>query len=482
MAKFVMRTELDVNELKEVDEFKSLIPYNNQYDELKKSVKENGFLFPIIVNKNKEVIDGYTRLRVARELGISKIPVEVYETSGREEELEMILNLNIRRRQLTKDEIIMLIDKIHEMKKKFRSNPMNRQIIETDDYIIVGDKKIPKLTNIFPNISPKPEVGRQMYLFEFGKPGSSNNSTSDDQNCIRGDSISTTSTEQNSNLTIPTERNSDAPGTIPLAQDETNCIRGDSNSLIQDDKNCITPDSISTTSAETNSISVPPPGSEISKSPSIRQESREIKEELEKLLPDIDVNEQTVEKYLRVKSEAPWLINYIGDEKKGKIGIVKAYEIYRLLKKKNLLDLDKRLPEDELTVLVTDKYGRKVLERDDLLRKVLDKEMTVSDAINEIKGSERGSGTVRKNGFDKIVDDLINKGYAELPFVILLTEINGKCYVINEEALSELDKREELSEFLLKNGIMVKTDNGNGYKIKNEMLKGCSGRNKLYYL
>lgn len=442
MAKFVMRTELDVNELKEVDEFKSLIPYNNQYDELKKSVKENGFLFPIIVNKNKEVIDGYTRLRVARELGISKIPVEVYETSGREEELEMILNLNIRRRQLTKDEIIMLIDKVHEMKKKFRSNPMNRQIIETDDYIIVGDKKIPKLTNIFPNTSPKPEVGRQMYLFEFGKPGSSNNSTSDDQNCIRGDSIS----------------------------------------LICDDKNCITPDSISTTSAEINSISVPPPGSEISKSPSIRQESREIKEELEKLLPDIDVNEQTVEKYLRVKSEAPWLINYIGDEKKGKIGIVKAYEIYRLLKKKNLLDLDKRLPEDELTVLVTDKYGRKVLERDDLLRKVLDKEMTVSDAINEIKGSERGSGTVRKNGFDKIVDDLINKGYAELPFGILLTEINGKCYVINEEALSELDKREELSEFLLKNGIMVKTDNGNGYKIKYETLKGCSGRDKLYYL
>jgi len=150
MAKFVVRTELDMNELKEVDEFKSLIPNNNQYDELKKSVKENGFLFPIIVNKNKEVIDGYTRLRVARELGISKIPVEVYETSGREEELEMILNLNIRRRQLTKDEIIMLIDKVHEMKKKFRSNPMNRQIIETDDYIIIGDKKIPKLTNIFP--------------------------------------------------------------------------------------------------------------------------------------------------------------------------------------------------------------------------------------------------------------------------------------------------------------------------------------------
>jgi len=418
MVKFIERTELDINEIKEVDEFKSLIPYNNQYDELKKSVKENGFLFPIIVNKDKEVIDGYTRLRVARELGVSRIPVEIYETNGREEELEMILSLNIRRRQLTKDEIIMLIDKVHEMKKKFGSSSVNRKIVVTDDYIVIGDKKIPKLTNIFPNAGPNPEVGRQRYLFDFSGAGSSNNSTSGGRNCI-----------------------------------------------------C--PDTILTTSTETNSTTEPPPGSDMSKTPSIRQESREIKEELKKLVPDIDINEQTVDKYLHVKSEAPWLINYIGDKDKGKIGIEKAYDIYRLLKKKNLLDLDKRVPENELSKLITDKYGRKVLERDDLLQKVLNKEMTVDDAVNEIKGEGKGSGTVRKTDFGKVLEDLINKGYSELPFGILLAEINGKCYAINKEALSELRKREELSEFLLKNGIIVKGDNENEFEIRYEMLKGC---------
>jgi hypothetical protein len=433
MVKFIERTELDINEVKEVDEFKSLIPYNNQYDELKKSVKENGFLFPIIVNKNKEVIDGYTRLRVARELGVSRIPVEIYETNGREEELEMILSLNIRRRQLTKDEIIMLIDKVHEMKKKFGSSSVNRKIVVTDDYIVIGDKKIPKLTNIFPNAGPNSEVGRQRYLFDFSGAGSSNNSTSGGRNCICPDTIS----------------------------------------LNQDDKNCICPDTISTTSTEINSTTEPPPGSDIPKTPSIRQESREIKEELKKLVPDIDINEQTVDKYLHIKSEAPWLINYIGDKDKGKIGIEKAYDIYRSLKKKNLLDLNKRVPENELSKLITDKYGRKVLERDDLLQKVLNKEMTVDDAVNEIRGEGRGSGTVRKTDFGKVLEDLINKGYAELPFGILLVEINGKCYVINKEALSELHKREELSEFLLKNGIIVKGDNGNDFKIKHEMLKGC---------
>jgi len=444
MVKFVMRAELDVNELKEVDEFKSLIPNNNQYEELKKSVKENGFLFPIIVNKNKEVIDGYTRLRVAKELGVPKIPVEVYETDGREEELEMILNLNIRRRQLTKDEIIMLIDKVREMKKKFRNNPTNRQITVTDDYIIIGDKKIPKLTNIFSNAGPNPEVGKRKYLFDFGKPGSSNNSTPD---------------ERNNNLTTTTERVSGSPDTI---------------SLSPSDQNCICPDSISTTSAETNSTAEPAPGSDIQKTPSVRQESREIKEELKKIVPDIDINEQTIEKYLHVKNEAPWLVNYIGDKEKGKIGIEKAYDIYRLLKKKNLLDLDKRLPENELSKLITDKYGRKVLERDDLLQKVINKEMTVDEAVNEIKDAERGSGSVRKTEFGKVVEDLINKGYAELPFGISLAEINGKCYAINKEALSELDKREELSEFLLKNGIIVR-DNENGFRIRYETLRGCSG-------
>ena len=458
MAKFVMRAELDVNELKEVDEFKSLIPSNNQYEELKKSIKENGFLFPIIINKNKEVIDGYTRLRVAKELGISKIPVEVYETNGREEELEMILDLNIWRRHLSKDEIIMLIDKVREMKKKFRNSSTNRQIIVTDDYIIIGDKKIPKLANIFTNADPNPEVGKQKYLFDFGKPGSGNNSTPD---------------EQNSNLTTQTERVSGSPGSISLTRDNQNCIRGDSISLSSGDQNCITPDSISTTSDEINSATEPAPGSDMSETPSVRHESREIKEELKKLMPGIDINEQTIEKYLHVKNEAPWLVNYIGDEKKGKIGIAKAYDIYRLLKKKNLLDLDKRLPENELSKLITDKYGRKVLERDDLLQKVINKEMTVDEAVNEIKNTERGSGSVRKTEFGKVVEDLINKGYAELPFEILLTEINGKCYAINKEALSELDKREELSEFLIKNGIIVR--DGNGFRIRYETLKGCSG-------
>jgi len=135
---------------------------------------------------------------------------------------------------------------------------------------------------------------------------------------------------------------------------------------------------------------------------STRQESTEIKEELKRLAPDVQINEDTIRRYLQVKKETPWLIQYIGDEKKGKIGIRKAYDIYRLLKEKNLLDLDKRIPKPELSKLVTDKDGKKVLERDDLLQLILDHKMAVSQAINEMKTklqrSKKKSGAKAEEG------------------------------------------------------------------------------------
>ena len=287
MARFVARTKLNINDIKEVEEYKALIPENNQYEELKRAIKDQGFLFPVIVNKNGELLDGYTRLKIARELGITEIPAEVYETGGREEELDIIASLNLKRRHLTKDELVLLIDKIHEMKKRLKKD----------------------------NI--------------------------DEQNAITGDRI------------------------LPVDTDKI----------------------------------------------STKQESREIKEELKRLVPDVQINEETIRKYLQIKKEAPWLVQYIGDEKKGKIGIKKAYDIYLLLKEKNLLDLDKRIPKPELSKLVTDKDGRKVLERDDLLQLILDHKMAVSQAINKIKTEEKLQRSKKKSRVkDEDLDETEDEG------------------------------------------------------------------------
>jgi len=298
MAKFIAIIKVSIDNIKEVPEYKELIPENNSYEELKKSIQQLGFLDPITVNKNYEILDGYTRYRIAKELGIKEIPVEIYETSGREEELDIIASFNLKRRHLSKDEIIALIDKIAEKKKALKT-----QITEK---------------------------------FEEQK-----NEIKDEQNAMINHRI------------------------LP---------------------------------ADTDKIST-------------KQESREIKEELERLAPNVQINEDTIRQYLQVKKEVPWLVQYIGDKKNGKIGIRIAYDIYRLLKEKNLLDLDKRIPKPELSSLITDKYGRKVLERDDLLQLILDHKMAVSQAINKIRTEEKLQRSKKKSTVeDKDLNETKDEG------------------------------------------------------------------------
>jgi ParB-like chromosome segregation protein Spo0J len=289
MARLITITKVSIDDIKEVPEYKELLPENNSYEEIKESIQQFGFLVPITVNNNYEILDGYTRYKIAKELGIKEIPVEIYETSGREEELDMIASFNLKRRHLSKDEIVALIDKIAEKKKALKT-----QITEK---------------------------------FKEQK-----NEIKDEQNATRGCSILSADT-----------------------------------------------DKISTT-----------------------QESREIKEELKRLAPNVQINEETIRQYLQIKKEVPWLVQYIGDKKNGKIGITKAYDIYRLLKEKNLLDLDKRLPKSELSSLITDKYGKKVLESDDLLQQILDHKIAVSQAINKLKMEKKASKSKKKSNAEEI--------------------------------------------------------------------------------
>jgi ParB-like chromosome segregation protein Spo0J len=53
-------------------EYGSLVPEQSpeEYETLKKSIKENGLYVPITVNQNGIVLDGHHRFRACQELGI----------------------------------------------------------------------------------------------------------------------------------------------------------------------------------------------------------------------------------------------------------------------------------------------------------------------------------------------------------------------------------------------------------------------------
>ena len=165
---------------------------------------------------------------------------------------------------------------------------------------------------------------------------------------------------------------------------------------------------------------------------------------MKRLAPDVQINEETIRKYLEIKKEAPWLVQYIGDEKKGKIGIKKAYNIYLLLKGKNLLDLDKRIPKPELSKLVTDKYGKKVLERDDLLQLILDHKMAVSQAINKLKTEEKLQRSKKKSTVEaKDLNETKNEGEEIETINKEYSESNESSFIEEWQKAKEEEKVEQ---------------------------------------
>jgi ParB/RepB/Spo0J family partition protein len=67
----------------ELEEPENLIPYSNnpkehpeaQIDEIASSIKNYGFVQPVVVDSENEVIIGHGRLKAANKLGLDEIPV-----------------------------------------------------------------------------------------------------------------------------------------------------------------------------------------------------------------------------------------------------------------------------------------------------------------------------------------------------------------------------------------------------------------------
>ncbi|AON96546.1 ParB-like partition protein [Bicaudavirus pozzuoliense] len=100
-----------VDDLKIDEELSKLIPENTMSDKIKNEIQKYGFLYPVIIDQNGFVIDGYTRVRIAKELGIKEVPVIVYIFDSPEERMRSAIQLNVIRRHLTHEQIEQLYQK-----------------------------------------------------------------------------------------------------------------------------------------------------------------------------------------------------------------------------------------------------------------------------------------------------------------------------------------------------------------------------------
>jgi len=85
----------------EIDDLFSNLP-DWEYNELKKDIQHNGIRNPLVVTKDKTVICGHQRIRIAKELQLSieKIPFLTKEFKNQMQIIDFAVNDNLLRRQL----------------------------------------------------------------------------------------------------------------------------------------------------------------------------------------------------------------------------------------------------------------------------------------------------------------------------------------------------------------------------------------------
>lgn len=84
------------------EDYSSLLPAlsEHEYQSLKESIKENGLFHPLVVNQEKELLDGHHRYRACQELQI-EYKVEVKDFNDPLYEKLFVIHSNLKRRQLT---------------------------------------------------------------------------------------------------------------------------------------------------------------------------------------------------------------------------------------------------------------------------------------------------------------------------------------------------------------------------------------------
>ena len=110
-----------IEKLREDEEFRSLVPPNNMKEQLVSSIAKNGQTLPIDVDSSYIILDGYTRFQIFRELRFKEVKVRKWNFKSSEDRAtayKLIAMLNLQRRHLEKNEVLKLLRELAEKIEK----------------------------------------------------------------------------------------------------------------------------------------------------------------------------------------------------------------------------------------------------------------------------------------------------------------------------------------------------------------------------
>ncbi len=115
---------MKLSEIQLVPEIQALFAENNEYDAIKADIAERGIQDPVKVNKHNQLLAGYTRVKIAQELGLDEVPHVVVDVSGdMNAMMEYSILDNIRRRQLTDLQLVEYGVKLEELYEGRQGRP-----------------------------------------------------------------------------------------------------------------------------------------------------------------------------------------------------------------------------------------------------------------------------------------------------------------------------------------------------------------------
>jgi len=99
-------------------EYEKLLPKmsDEEFEELKASIRAEGQHYPIVANEDLEVLDGHHRFRACTELGIEP-DFEVRKFENKLLEKKFVIEVNLRRRHLTNFQLVELAVPLLEIEK-----------------------------------------------------------------------------------------------------------------------------------------------------------------------------------------------------------------------------------------------------------------------------------------------------------------------------------------------------------------------------
>lgn len=153
-------------------EYEKLLPKmsNEEFDELKASIKAEGQHYPIVANEDLEILDGHHRFKACIELGVEP-DFEVRKFEDKLIEKKFVIEANLRRRHLTKFQLVELgiplleIEKALAKKRQSIAGKVGRNI---QLGLAPNDAK-PALTKSKATAAVARKVGVSTRTFERGK-------------------------------------------------------------------------------------------------------------------------------------------------------------------------------------------------------------------------------------------------------------------------------------------------------------------------